>query len=171
MQKKRNVGRRNFPFVIVLCAVGVLAEVVLAAGNANVRSSMPNGSNWPTNHVPSFVLDGKSTSRPCGIQGTVAPLERITAENAKTIGKGLGLAWKGGAWRNERVNAQFSIWTDVVANNVRCATAGLKGPSGVLIPPDAVKMHFVDNVMVTAHYATREAVVKAIDSIRTGKEP
>ena len=109
--------------------------------------------------VPPFILDEKVTTIPRGIQGTVAPLERITAENAKTIGKGLGCAWKGVAWRNERVNAQFSIWTDVQVKNVRCSTRGLKGPCGAIIPTTDVKMHFVENVMATAHYTTREAVV------------
>ena len=76
------------------------------------------------------VFTPNDTLKPCrhepvsGIQGTVAPLERITAENAKTIGKGLGCAWKGVAWRNERVNAQYSIWTDVQVKNVRCSTRG-----------------------------------------------
>ena len=107
--------------------------------------------------VAPFVLDEKETSRPQGICGKVAPLERITAANAKTIGKGAW--WSATAWRNERVNAQFSLWSDVPVKNLRCAASDLTGPGGAVIPASCLQPHFIQNVMARAICTNGEVVV------------
>ena len=75
-----------------------------------------------------------------GFYGRLAPLERITGENA--LGDGKARVWRASAWRNERVNGQLVLWTCEAREQVRVTPTALKGPHGE-IPASAVSARFV----------------------------
>ena len=103
------------------------------------------------------LLDKKITSRPYGLSGAFAPLERITVENAKKYSR--NRVWRGSAWRNERVNAQIVVLTDSPAKNLRCELGDLYGPKGARIRTSAMSARFVRKVLASANYRTGEAKV------------
>ena len=103
------------------------------------------------------LLAKKITSRPYGLSGSFAPLERITVENAQKFRR--NRVWRGSAWRNERVNAQIVVCTDSPAKNLRCEIGDLFGPKGARIPASAITARFVRKVLASANYRTGEAQV------------
>ena len=80
-----------------------------------------------------------------GFHGSVAPMKRIDMRvvNALTDAK---RSWSGVAWRNERVNAQFALWTRESADQVRVKVSDLVSASGT-IPASACRTRFVRYVL------------------------
>ena len=108
--------------------------------------------------APQFKVSGKRKLTWNGLSGRVAPLERVTWENAAAQ-KGGWRLWRGTAWRNERVNAQVKVWSDVAVPNLRCRFTDFVGPKGAKLPAEALSARFVRNVLASANYRTGEAKV------------
>jgi hypothetical protein len=98
------------------------------------------------------------------LHGRVAPLVRITPENAladtagaadtnattATVGAtgaadaaGAPRAFRATAWRNERVHAQFVLWSRAAAPQLRLAATALRSAAGDEIPAAALAPRFV----------------------------
>ena len=108
--------------------------------------------------APQYRVSGKRKLSWNGLTGRVAPLERVTWENAAEQ-KGSWRTWRGTAWRNERVNAQVKVWSDVAVPNLRCRFTDFVGPKGAKLPAEALSARFVRNVLASAKYRTGEAQV------------
>ena len=108
--------------------------------------------------APQYKVSGKRKLTWNGLSGRVAPLERVTWENAAAQ-KGGWRLWRGTAWRNERVNAQVKVWSDVAVPNLRCRFTDFVGPKGAKLPAEALSARFVRNVLASANYRTGEAKV------------
>ena len=81
-----------------------------------------------------------------GFHGSVAPMKRIDmrAVNALTDAN---RSWKGVAWRNERINAQFVLWTRESAEQVRVRISDFVSADGARIPASACRSRFVRYVL------------------------
>ncbi|MBP5284810.1 MAG: DUF4091 domain-containing protein [Kiritimatiellae bacterium] len=75
-----------------------------------------------------------------GFRGRVAPLSRIAPANATGEES---RSWKGVAWRNERVYAQFVVWSKSGERQLRAEPGDLVSESGAKIPASAVKARMV----------------------------
>ncbi len=89
------------------------------------------------------VITGNVAS---GFHGSVAPMKRMDmrAVNALTDAN---RSWKGVAWRNERVNAQFALWTRESAEQVRVKISDFVSADGAKIPASACRSRFVRYVL------------------------
>ena len=86
-----------------------------------------------------------SGSVAAGFHGAVAPMTRMNERSVNAL-NGTEHSWKGVAWRNERVNAQFALWTREGAEQVRVKVSDLVGDGG-RIPASACKARFVRYVL------------------------
>ena len=77
-------------------------------------------------------------------RGRVADLVRICPENA--VGPETR-EWKGFAWRNERVHAQFVVWSGEEVLDLRVLKEALRSENGGVIPAEAISARFVLNVL------------------------
>ena len=84
------------------------------------------------------------TKADAAFRGRVADLVRIDAANA--VGEERR-EWKGLAWRNERVNAQFVVWSGAQVDDLRLLTGDLRSGNGGTIPASAIKARFALNVL------------------------
>jgi len=80
-----------------------------------------------------------------GFHGAVAPMTRMNERSINML-TGVERSWKGVAWRNERVNAQFALWTREDAEQVRVKVSDLVGDGGQ-IPSAACRARFVRYVL------------------------
>ncbi|MDR0353482.1 MAG: DUF4091 domain-containing protein [Opitutaceae bacterium] len=69
------------------------------------------------------------------------PLVRVTPENA--AGDETARAWRAAAWRNERVNAQFTLWSRAAIPQLRLSATALRSDTGAEIPATALNARFV----------------------------
>ena len=81
-----------------------------------------------------------------GFHGAVAPMSRINMRAVNAL-RDANRSWKGIAWRNERVNAQFVLWTREGAEQVRLKMADLVSPEGSRIPAACCRTRFVRYVL------------------------
>ena len=95
-------------------------------------------------HIVEFSLgDKKPVAR--GFHGRVADTERISAENA--MGDENRKVWRATAWRNERVNGQFVLWSGGKVPQMRLEASALTTDDGKCIPASAVTPRFVRHVL------------------------
>ena len=125
-----------------------------AVSSAHALASCDASLNWRRDtyetHPPTLVAAGMPTNAPVpglakGFNGRVAPLERIDAKNALGIDK--GKIWRASAWRNERVNGQFVVWSDEDVRQMRLETCDMVAYDGSRIPSSAIKARFVRYVL------------------------
>ena len=81
-----------------------------------------------------------------GFHGAVAPMTRMTMRTVNAL-SGANRSWKGVAWRNERVNAQFVVWTREGAEQLRVKVGDLVAMDGGKIPAAACRARFVRYVL------------------------
>ena len=96
-----------------------------------------NDLNWSvdTYEPRPPIITGSVAS---GFHGAVAPMSRMDMRAVNAL-RDANRSWKGIAWRNERVNAQFALWTREGAEQVRIKTVDLVSPEGNRIPAAAMK--------------------------------
>jgi len=118
-----------------------LAFVFVAA----VAFAGVNDLNWSvdTYEPRPPIITGSVAS---GFHGAVAPMSRINMRAVNAL-RDANRSWKGVAWRNERVNAQFALWTREGAEQVRIKTSDLVSPEGDRIPAACCRTRFVRYVL------------------------
>lgn len=89
------------------------------------------------------VITGSVAS---GFHGSVAPMKRIDMREVNALA-GTKRSWKGTAWRNERINAQFVLWTRESAEQVRVNISDFVSNRGDKIPASACRTRFVRYVL------------------------
>ncbi len=104
-----------------------------------------NDLNWSvdTYEPRPPIITGSVAS---GFHGAVAPMSRMNMRAVNAL-RDANRSWKGVAWRNERVNAQFALWTREGAEQVRIQTADLVSPEGNRIPAACCRTRFVRYVL------------------------
>ena len=104
-----------------------------------------NDLNWSvdTYEPRPPIITGSVAS---GFHGAVAPMSRMNMRAVNAL-RDANRSWKGVAWRNERVNAQFALWTREGAEQVRIQTADLVSSDGSRIPAAACRTRFVRYVL------------------------
>ena len=104
-----------------------------------------NDLNWSveTYEPRPPIITGSVAS---GFHGAIAPMSRMNMRAVNALSDA-NRSWKGVAWRNERVNAQFALWTREGAEQVRIKTADLVSPEGNRIPAAACRTRFVRYVL------------------------
>ena len=104
-----------------------------------------NDLNWSvdTYEPRPPIITGSVAS---GFHGAVTPMSRMNMRAVNALNDA-NRSWKGVAWRNERVNAQFALWTREGAEQVRIQTADLVSPEGDRIPAAACRTRFVRYVL------------------------
>ncbi len=75
------------------------------------------------------------------LHGRQIPLVRVTPENA--AGDDSARAWRAAAWCNERVHAQFVLWSRAAVPQLRLAVGALRSDTGAEIPAAALNPRFV----------------------------
>lgn len=91
---------------------------------------------------------GTAAKSPDPLRGRVAPLARIYPDNA-TGGAGAEArkTWRDTAWRGERVNAQFVVWSRTATPQLRLKASALRTAGGAEIPANALTPRFVRYVL------------------------
>ena len=82
---------------LIAFAVAASASAAVTDINWNVETYEPR--------TP--VITGNVAS---GFHGSVAPMKRMDMRAVNGL-TDVNRSWKGAAWRNERVNVQFALWT------------------------------------------------------------
>ncbi len=77
-----------------------------------------------------------------GLSGAIGSLDRRYARYAPP-GAGKARRWSGQAWRGERVQAQFVLWTRDGVADTSLEASSLTGPGGAKIAGAAVRPYFV----------------------------
>ena len=118
-----------------LAAIALTATAMAAVENINW--------NIDTYEPRTPVITGSVAS---GFHGSVAPMKRMDmrAVNALTDAN---RSWKGVAWRNERINCQFALWTRESAEQVRVKISDFTSAEGAKIPSAACRSRFVRYVL------------------------
>jgi hypothetical protein len=73
-------------------------------------------------------------------------MKRIDMREVNALA-GTKRSWKGTAWRNERINAQFVLWTRESAEQVRVNISDFVSNRGDKIPASACRTRFVRYVL------------------------
>ena len=81
-----------------------------------------------------------------GFHGSVAPMKRVDVHLVNSL-TDANRSWSGTAWRNERINAQFVLWTREGAEQVRVSVSDLVSQDGSRISADSCKLRFVRYVL------------------------
>ena len=119
----------------------LLASVLLPAVSIAAVSDI----NWSvdTYEPRQPIITGSVAS---GFHGAVTPMTRIDMRAVNAL-SGANRSWKGVAWRNERVNAQFALWTREGAEQVRLVASDLVSADGAKIPAAACRTRFLRYVL------------------------
>lgn len=78
------------------------------------------------------------------LHGRHVPLARVDAQNV--LGDTTQKKWQGTAWRNERVHAQFALWSWTGTEQLRLSCTPLRMANGAELPATAVTTRFVRHV-------------------------
>ena len=113
-----------------------IAAAIVAAGTA-FAGDVPIDWNVNVWEPWTHVLSAPAAE---GLHGRLAGIERITAANA--VGDESVKTWKATAWRNERVNGQFVVWSSTEERQLRIQSSDLVSEGG-RIPASAVRGRFV----------------------------
>lgn len=81
-----------------------------------------------------------------GFHGSVSPMRRADIYLVNSLSDA-DRSWSGVAWRNERINAQFVLWTREGAEQVRIHASDLVSKSGGRISSEACRLRFVRYVL------------------------
>ena len=119
----------------------ILATVLLPAAAVAATSDL----NWSvdTYEPRPPIITGSVAS---GFHGSVAPMARMNMRSVNAL-TDANRSWSGIAWRNERVNAQFALWTREGAEQVRVKASDLVSADGGRIPASACRTRFVRYVL------------------------
>ncbi len=96
-------------------------------------------------HIVELKVGEHAAASGPGLQGRVVAADKIRP--ADLLAPGAVRLWQGTAWRNERVNGQFVLWSESAVAQLRLSCSGLSSAEGEKIHPDAVKLRFVRNVL------------------------
>ena len=121
--------------------IGVITAAMAVACGA-IQAGELNWQ-WDTYEPRTPVLSGSVAS---GFHGAVAPWKRITKNEVNALTDD-SRAWHGTAWRNERVNAQFVVWTRESAEQLRLKVTDLTSETGSKIPASACRTRFLRYVL------------------------
>ncbi|MDR2675823.1 MAG: LamG domain-containing protein, partial [Opitutaceae bacterium] len=97
----------------------------------------PDPTAAATNATPAAPAGGAADT----LHGRLVPLIRITPENA--AGDETQRAFRAAAWRNERLHAQFTLWSHSAVPQIRLAATALRTAAGDEIPAAALNPRFV----------------------------
>ncbi len=115
----------------IACLAVLLSAATLVAEGPALNWNVNDWEPWtPT-------LDAAPAA---GFHGRLAGIERITAQNA--VGDESVRTWRATAWRNERVNGQFVVWSAEGEKQLRLEPGDLVSSAG-RIPAAAVRGRFV----------------------------
>ena len=131
------MNRLPYACVVLTLVVPLLTEATSDAVDLELNARYWGGQNEP--EVP--VLAAPSER---GFHGRAAPMVRIGPDNATDAEDRVGRAT---AWRNERVNLQFVVWTGESVPGLRVLPDDLTSASGGVIPKSAIDVRFVRNVL------------------------
>ena len=81
-----------------------------------------------------------------GFHGAVTPMKRVDHYLVNAL-SGKELEWNGVAWRNERVNQQFIVWTRSSAEQLRLVHTDLVAADGSKIPASCCETRFLRFVL------------------------
>ena len=118
---------------LIAFAVAASASAAVTDINWNVETYEPR--------TP--VITGNVAS---GFHGSVAPMKRMDMRAVNGL-TDANRSWKGAAWRNERVNVQFALWTRESAEQVRVGISDFTAADGSRIPASACRSRFVRYVL------------------------
>ncbi|MDD2600216.1 MAG: DUF6067 family protein [Kiritimatiellae bacterium] len=96
-------------------------------------------------HIVELKVGERYTENAGSLQGRVIPADKI--KPADVVAESGEQSWKGCAWRNERINGQFVVWSASAVPQLRLSCAGLRSTGGGSIAAEAVSLRFVRNVL------------------------
>lgn len=96
-------------------------------------------------HIVELKVGERYSENALNLQGLVVPTDKIIP--ADVIAEGAEKTWRGNAWRNERINGQFVLWSEGAVPQLRLSCSGLSSAGGGKIAADAVDLRFVRNVL------------------------
>lgn len=126
-----------------ICFLSVLAGAVCPGGVFAADVAL----NWrsETYEPQTPVLATNAGVVGADLCGRAVSLDRITPENA--AGNQSAKTWRAAAWRNERVQGQFVVWSGSEIPQLRMTVSPLKRTDGATLPASAVQTRFVRYVL------------------------
>ena len=122
-----------------------MKTTLLLISAATAAFAGPECLNWSLDtYEPRTPLITGSVAT--GFHGSVAPMRRVNTYLVNSL-TDADRSWSGTAWRNERVNAQFVLWTREGAEQVRIEVSDLVAQDGAMIPASACRSRFVRYVL------------------------
>ncbi len=122
-----------------------MKTTLLLISAATAAFAGPECLNWSLDtYEPRTPLITGSVAT--GFHGSVAPMRRVNTYLVNSL-TDADRSWSGTAWRNERVNAQFVLWTREGAEQVRIEVSDLVAQDGAMIPANACRSRFVRYVL------------------------
>lgn len=122
-----------------------MKTTLLLISAATAAFAGPECLNWSLDtYEPRTPLITGSVAT--GFHGSVAPMRRVDMRLVNSL-TDADRSWSGTAWRNERVNAQFVLWTREGAEQVRIEVSDLVAQDGAMIPASACRPRFVRYVL------------------------
>lgn len=122
-----------------------MKTTLLLISAATAAFAGPECLNWSLDtYEPRTPLITGSVAT--GFHGSVAPMRRVDMRLVNSLADA-DRSWSGTAWRNERVNAQFVLWTREGAEQVRIEVSDLVAQDGAMIPASACRSRFVRYVL------------------------
>lgn len=122
-----------------------MKTTLLLISAATAAFAGPECLNWSLDtYEPRTPLITGSVAT--GFHGSVAPMRRVNTYLVNSL-TDADRSWSGTAWRNERVNAQFVLWTREGAEQVRIEVSDLVAQGGAMIPASACRSRFVRYVL------------------------
>lgn len=122
-----------------------MKTTLLLISAATAAFAGPECLNWSLDtYEPRTPLITGSVAT--GFHGSVAPMRRVNTYLVNSL-TDADRSWSGTAWRNERVNAQFVLWTREGAEQVRIEVSDLVAQDGAMVPASACRSRFVRYVL------------------------
>ena len=97
-----------------------------------------------------------------GFHGAVMPMRRVDHYLLNAL-SGKERSWEGVAWRNERVNQQFVVWTRESAEQLRLSHTDLVSADGSKIPASCCNTRFLRFVL--SSYVDHRGIVKIPETL------
>ena len=96
-------------------------------------------------HIVELKVGQRYMELTSGLQGRVVAADKI--KPGDVIADPPTQTWQASAWRNERVNGQFVLWSESAVPQLRLSCSGLSNATGGKINAESVKLRFVRNVL------------------------
>ncbi|MDR1788763.1 MAG: DUF4091 domain-containing protein [Opitutaceae bacterium] len=124
------------------------ASMLTATAFAALNPAPPLDLRFPnyepqTPLLPGNLSDSPNTFIDNALHGRIVPLDHLDPANVLGDASAPARAWQAAAWRNERVHAQFVVWSSVEITQLRLAASPLRAPNGAEIPASALNARFV----------------------------